>query len=199
VLVRAAAPATGLATDLRWQSLSVVGSVFQPDPGWLARVASIRAALAAGGPALCQVVARPWRFGSLYLQHGTGQLDALPEPQTLAAVLDAMLASGDERKWLRAITCPVLAMVGSEDVFTPMRHSHEVVEWVKHGVLVTITGAGHHAALEKPQEFLRVFAGFLERSHEFVSGPDDWADGDGDDGADGGEDVDYDELFGDKY
>ena len=105
-----------------------------------------------------------------------------------------MLSLSDQRKWLRAVNCPVLVAVGSDDLLTPLRYSHEIVEWVKQGlgVLVTITGGGHNAPLEKPDEFNRILIGFLERYASFSSSP--WALDDEDDGDSGADYVDFNDL-----
>jgi 3-oxoadipate enol-lactonase len=121
-------------------------------------------------------VAAPWLFGADFLTHQTARLEqalakaeATP-PEVLQHNIEYVLSFGDQRKWLRAIESPVLVAVGSEDVLTPMRYSHEMVEWVKPGlgVLVTITGAGHNAPIEKPDEFNRIVLGFLERAGSFT-------------------------------
>lgn len=121
-------------------------------------------------------MAVPWLFGSDFLTHQQARLElalakaeATP-PELLQKSIEYVLSFGDQRKWLRAILSPVLVAVGSEDLLTPMRYSHEIVEWVKPGlgVLVTITGAGHNAPLEKPDEFNRILLGFLERAKDFT-------------------------------
>lgn len=164
-----------------------------------AKVASVLAALEVGGPSLALKVATPWLWGSNTLETRTDWLAGLnaraerADPARLRASLEHVLSYGDQRKWLRAVQCPTLVMVGSDDALTPLRYSHEIVEWVKpgYGVLVTITGGGHNAPLEKPEEFNRVLFGFLTRYQEFKAGPAEWQDDDADDGA---EYHDYDDL-----
>ncbi|MFN3266792.1 MAG: alpha/beta fold hydrolase, partial [Deinococcales bacterium] len=116
-------------------------------------------------------------------------------PEVLQKNIEYILSFGDQRKWLRAIESPVLVAVGSEDVLTPMRYSHEIVEWVKPGlgVLVTITGAGHNAPLEKPEEFNRILLGFLERAKDFTKPL--WDNLEDENGDSGGEFLDYNELL----
>jgi 3-oxoadipate enol-lactonase len=165
-------------------SLCLADSLGKLDAPLEIKVRSILAALEAGGAGLAYTVAAPWLWGGAYLTAQREKLEAshakaagLPmEP--LRAALELVLSFGDRRKWLRAINSPVLVVVGSDDSLTPLRYSHEIVEWVKQGlgVLVTITGGGHNAPLERPDEFNRILTGFLERYQSFTSSP--WADDD---------------------
>ena len=175
-------------------SLCLVGSFTRLDAPLKLKLRSINAALEAGGVALASSVAAPWLWGSAYLYSN------IPEPlmlsgEALRNALEGTLSLGDQRKWLRAVNCPVLVAVGSDDLLTPLRYSHEIVEWVKQGlgVLVTISGGGHNAPLEKPDEFNRILMGFLERFASFTSSP--WAlDDDEDDGDSGADYVDFNDL-----
>ena len=178
----------------RTLSLCLVGSFTRLDAPLALKLRSINAGLEAGGVELASTVAAPWLWGSAYLYSNT------PEPLNLSSkqlhqALEGMLNIGDQRKWLRAVNCPVLVAVGSDDLLTPLRYSHEIVEWVKQGlgVLVTITGGGHNAPLEKPDEFNRILTGFLERYASFTSSP--WAiDDDEDDGDSGADYMDFNDL-----
>jgi 3-oxoadipate enol-lactonase len=165
-------------------SLCLADSLGKLDAPLEVKVRSVLAALEAGGAGLAYTVAAPWLWGSAYL---TTQLEKLKAAnakaamlpvEPLRAALEYVLSFGDRRKWLRAINSPVLVVVGSDDSLTPLRYSHEIVEWVKQGlgVLVTITGGGHNAPLERPDEFNRILTGFLERYASFTSSP--WADDD---------------------
>ncbi len=180
-------------------SLCLADSLGRLDAVLETKVRSVLAALEAGGPALAHTVAAPWLWGGAYLSTHAAKLEAtrvkaatLPS-DPLRHALEYVLSFGDQRKWLRALTCPVLVAVGSEDLLTPLRYSHEIVEWVKQGlgVLVTVTGGGHNAPLEKPDEFNRVLAGFLGRYASFTTSP--WAD-DEDDGDSGAEYHDFADL-----
>jgi 3-oxoadipate enol-lactonase len=160
----------------RIASLTLVDSLGKLDVPLEVKVRSVLAALDAGGAGLAYQVATPWLFGADFLTHAQERLQAAQARaaqmpvDVLRSSIEYVLALGDQRKWLRAIECPVLIMVGSDDSLTPMRYSHELVEWVKPGlgVLVTITGAGHNAPIEKPDEFNRILLGFLERSKDFT-------------------------------
>jgi pimeloyl-ACP methyl ester carboxylesterase len=171
-------------------TLTLVDSLGRMDAALETKVKSVLAALEVGGPTLAFTVAAPWLWGARTLQErgdwlaGLAQRAASTDPAPLHASLQFVLNFGDQRKWLRAVNCPTLVVVGTDDALTPMRYSHEIVEWIKpgYGVLITITGGGHNAPLEKPEEFNRILGGFLERYTEFVAGPEAWDDTD-DDGA----------------
>ncbi len=157
-------------------SLTLVDSLARVDAAFTTKINSVLAALAAGHSSLAYTVAVPWLFGADFLGQQAERLTAmhakaaLQPAEDLRGQLEYVLAFGDQRKFLRALESPVLVVVGSDDVLTPMRYSHEIVEWVKPGlgVLVTITGAGHNAPLEKPAEFNRIVMGFLERAKDFT-------------------------------
>lgn len=171
-------------------TLTLVDSLGRMDAALSAKVKSVLAALEVGGPTLAFTVAAPWLWGARTLEERGAWLSSLAQrassadPALLRASLEFVLDFGDQRKWLRAVNCPTLVVVGTDDALTPMRYSHEIVEWIKpgYGVLITITGGGHNAPLEKPEEFNRILGGFLERYTEFVAGPTDWDETE-DDGA----------------
>ncbi len=157
-------------------SLTLVDSLARLDIPLETKIRSVLAALEVGGSKLAYTVAVPWLFGADFLIQSKERLaaalaraESIPL-EVLKANLLYVLNFGDRRKMLRAIESPVLVLVGTDDVLTPMRYSHEIVEWVKPGlgVLVTITGAGHNAPLEKPNEFNRVLLGFLSRVGDFT-------------------------------
>jgi pimeloyl-ACP methyl ester carboxylesterase len=178
-------------------TLTLVDSLGRMDAALETKVRSVLAALEAGGPTLAFTVAAPWLWGARTLEERGDWLSSLAQrasstdPEPLRDSLRFVLNFGDQRKWLRAVNCPTLVVVGTDDALTPMRYSHEIVEWIKpgYGVLITITGGGHNAPLEKPEEFNRILGGFLERYTEFVAGPEGWDDTD-----DGAELHDYSDL-----
>jgi 3-oxoadipate enol-lactonase len=174
-------------------SLALADTLGKLDAVLEVKIRSLLAALSAGGSGLAFMVAMPWLWGAHYLEYSRDHLEHIKtlaagrDPAPTRIVLESILQFGDQRKYLRAIVCPVLVTVGTEDILTPMRYSHEIVEWVKPGlgVLVTITGGGHNAPLERPDEFNRVLVGFLGRYQDFIAGNgfDDLEDDSGDDGA----------------
>jgi aminoacrylate hydrolase len=168
-------------------SLCLADSLGKLDAPLEVKVRSVLAALEAGGGALAHTVAAPWLWGATYLSTQMEKLEVVRQRAATLPVepmrwaLEYVLNFGDRRKWLRAVNCPVLVAVGSDDNLTPLRYSHEIVEWVKQGlgVLVTITGGGHNAPLENPEEFNRILGGFLGRYQDFTSSP--WDDDDAED------------------
>ena len=174
-------------------TLTLADTYAKLDAALEVKISSVLAALEVGGPELAARVALPWLWGSYTLENSEGMTATLARASQASAAtirksLQGVLESGDQRKWLRALECPTLVVVGSDDNLTPLRYSHEIVEWVRSGlgVLITITGGGHNAPLERPEEWTRILAGFLERHKEFVAGPSDWdpdEDGSEDDGA----------------
>lgn len=185
------------AFPTRSLSLTLADSLGRLDAVLEIKIRSVLEALNVGGSALAFMVAMPWLWGAHYLEYSRDHLEHLKtlaasrDPAPTRMALESILQYGDQRKYLRAVECPVLVMVGSDDNLTPMRYSHEIVEWVKPGlgVLVTISGGGHNAPLESPDEFNRVLSGFLTRYQDFKAGSgfDELED-------DGAEYHDFDEL-----
>ena len=185
-------------------TLTLADTYAKMDAALEVKIQSLLAALEAGGPSLAARVALPWLWGAYTLEHTDRTTATLARAsqanaETVRLSLQGVLESGDQRKWLRVLECPTLVVVGSDDNLTPIRYSHEIVEWVRSGlgVLITITGGGHNAPLERPEEWTRILAGFLSRHKEFVAGPSEWEpDGDdADDSADdGAEFQDYGDL-----
>lgn len=159
-------------TPGRVLSLSLVASFLRLDPLLRATLRSWRAALDAGGPGLRFEVAAPWVWGRSFLEEQGEALAAYREaaaqadPRVIGWLIDGLLSLGDARKALRAFDGPVLAAVGHDDLLTPLRLSHEIVEWAGRGILVTIDRAGHGLPVERPEALARVVRGFLERQGE---------------------------------
>ena len=179
-------------------TLTLADTYAKLDAALEVKISSVLAALEAGGPSLAARVALPWLWGAYTLENSdrmtaTLARASLADPEMIRVSLQGVLKSGDQRKWLRALECPTLVVVGSDDSLTPIRYSHEIVEWVRAGlgVLITITGGGHNAPLERPEEWTSILAGFLSRHKEFVAGPSDW-EPDGEE--DGAEFQDYGDL-----
>ena len=71
------------------------------------------------------------------------------------------MADTDHRADLATIEVPTLVMVGSEDRVTPPKLSTQLAEGIPGAKLVKIAGAGHLANQERPEEFNRLVAHFL--------------------------------------
>jgi 3-oxoadipate enol-lactonase len=63
---------------------------------------------------------------------------------------------------LHAISAPTLVVVGEEDVATTPEEARIVHEAIAGSELVTITGAGHHCAVDNPAAVTDALARFLE-------------------------------------
>lgn len=72
--------------------------------------------------------------------------DARPAAFAAAAQVSAQY---DFRGW-KDIRCPVLAIRGNRDVFTPASDLERLTALVPHASLMTIPGCGHFANIEKP-------------------------------------------------
>jgi len=172
--------AVNLAVEKEALSLVWFSPFARVDAALRARLRALDWALDAGGVEGFVRVASPFFFGSLMLDRGQELIDAWAEGLDAGGLADwlaALLATGDERKWLRTLKdLPVMTVVGSEDVFTPMRYAHDVTEWIPdlHGILVTLEGAGHFSFWENPREAISISRGFIERYREFLEGPAEW-------------------------
>lgn len=168
----------------RIQSVTTIDSFARVDPMLKTVLQSWKAALLAGGSGLRYDVATPWVWGHSFLSERLDDILMLREiaemadPKVIGYLIDGLTGFDDARKSLRAFDGPLLAAVGQEDVLTPLRYSHEIVEWARHGVLVTLDKAGHASPLERPEAVVRVVRGFIERRHEFMKPL--WEGGNGD-------------------
>jgi len=172
--------AVRLAVEKEARSLVWFSPYARVDAALQARLRSLAWALEKGGVEGFVRVGAPLLFGSLMLDRGGELIEAWRaslSDEGLQRWVESLLEVGDERKWLRTLKeQPVLAVVGSEDVFTPMRYAHDVTEWIPelHGILVTLEGAGHFSFWENPREGISIARGFIERYREFLEGPAEW-------------------------
>lgn len=68
----------------------------------------------------------------------------------------------DGKALVSNIKVPVLVLVGSEDIMTPIKLSQEIESTITGSKLVIIEGAGHMLSLEKPDEVSHYIASFVE-------------------------------------
>jgi 3-oxoadipate enol-lactonase len=85
------------------------------------------------------------------------------DPRAWAASWDAM-AAFDVRERLGELAVPVLVIGGEEDESTPPPVCIELVEAIPDASLRIVRGAGHLAALERPDAYRPLIEGFLGRS-----------------------------------
>jgi pimeloyl-ACP methyl ester carboxylesterase len=80
----------------------------------------------------------------------------------IAGAISALMTRCDQTSLLASIHCPTLIVVGDEDAITPPALSEEMQRAIAGSELVMITGAGHMSNMERPDEFNRALARFLE-------------------------------------
>ena len=84
------------------------------------------------------------------------------KPVGAAAALRGMAQRRDQTDLLSKIDVPVLVLVGSEDAVTPPSDAEAMHALIDGSRLTVIEGAGHVSNLERPEEFDRALAEFLE-------------------------------------
>ncbi|MEX2542340.1 MAG: alpha/beta fold hydrolase [Trueperaceae bacterium] len=148
-------------------SVTTIDSFARVDTMLRTVLKSWRAALDSGGAALRFDVATPWVWGHSFLsEHATElagfrEVAAQADREAIGYLIDGLADSADERESLRAYRGPLLAVVGEEDLLTPLRYSHEILEWARHGTLVTVGKAGHAAPVERPEAVAPLVRNFI--------------------------------------
>lgn len=84
-------------------------------------------------------------------------------PQAFADQVAAILAQSDDvRHELRTISVPVLVVVGTQDILTPLADSEELVDSIPGAELIIIGGAAHGLMIDRAGAFNSAVLGFLE-------------------------------------
>lgn len=83
-------------------------------------------------------------------------------PEGAAAAMRGMALRRDQTDLLASIDVPVLILVGSEDIVTPPSDAEAMHALIEGSRLQVIEGAGHVSNVERPEEFDRALADFLE-------------------------------------
>ena len=83
--------------------------------------------------------------------------------QGIARALRGLAVRPDSTPLLLRIYCPVLVLVGSEDVLTPPAEAETMARAIPQAELEVIPAAGHLSNLEQPEVFTRLLADFLFR------------------------------------
>ncbi|WP_252502016.1 alpha/beta fold hydrolase [Sporosarcina sp. Marseille-Q4943] len=65
--------------------------------------------------------------------------------------LKAVMSREDQRRILSSVTCPVMIMVGKDDVVCPVPMSEYMASQIPHATLEIIEDAGHLITLEQPE------------------------------------------------
>lgn len=84
-------------------------------------------------------------------------------PDGLAAAQRGMAEREDVRSLLPSIRVPTLVVVGREDAISPVDEMRGIAETIPGAQFHIVDGAGHMAPLERPDDFNRVLAAFVER------------------------------------
>ena len=82
------------------------------------------------------------------------------EPDAYERQMEATIAF-DSRGRLHSISCPTLLVFGEDDVLTPMRFAHEMVQAIAGSRLVTLGGTGHGFIQTRGGEIADAVLGFL--------------------------------------
>ncbi|MGW1067537.1 alpha/beta fold hydrolase [Streptomyces aureus] len=83
------------------------------------------------------------------------------DPRGAAAALRGRAERPDYRDTLAAVECPVLIVVGADDVYTPVADAEAMRALVPHATLTVVDGAGHLPGAEQPGKFNAELLGFL--------------------------------------
>lgn len=78
------------------------------------------------------------------------------------AAIDLIGGRPDSTPMLASIAVPTMVVCGTADVIVPLAESRSMAAAIRGAVLHEMTGAGHLANLEKPQQFSTLLSDFLE-------------------------------------
>ena len=154
----------------RVKSVTTIDSLLSIDPLLRTTLRGWKSALTAGGPGLRFDVATPWVWGHSFLN---AHLDEVLAFRELAVAADSAavgyLIDGAEgfegaRDLWQSYKGPSLAVVGEEDLLTPVRYSQEIVKHAQQGRLVVLEKAGHAAPIERPEAVAKVVRSFLSQT-----------------------------------
>ncbi|MCC5954335.1 MAG: alpha/beta fold hydrolase [Acidimicrobiia bacterium] len=126
-------------------------------------------ALESGMGELSQQAAR-WLVGPRMLRRFRPAIDLLGPlamdipPEVFVAQIDAIVSMDDGvREELGGVAAPTLAIVGSQDILTPVGDSEEIVDLVPDAELAVVIGAAHGFMVEQAGAYNRTVLGFIER------------------------------------
>jgi pimeloyl-ACP methyl ester carboxylesterase len=86
-------------------------------------------------------------------------------PSAIASAQRAMAGRPDSSRLIERMNIPVLVIVGSEDSLTKVEESKAMSDKIPGSRLRVIEGAGHLSNVERPAEFNRALADFLDAIH----------------------------------
>jgi 3-oxoadipate enol-lactonase len=101
------------------------------------------------------------RFFPIFRTLGGIALNCTPE--AFAAQVDAILDADDDLRFeLGQIEAPVLILVGSQDILTPLADSEELSEHIPHARLAVVGGGAHGFMFEHAKQFNQAVLTFLD-------------------------------------
>jgi pimeloyl-ACP methyl ester carboxylesterase len=86
-----------------------------------------------------------------------------PSADELIAAVEALRDRPDDRAVVASLGVPLLVVVGDSDQMIPADAARSLADSAPDGSFELVEGAGHLVSVERPEEFNRVFAEFLER------------------------------------
>ncbi|MBU8807363.1 4-carboxymuconolactone decarboxylase [Mycolicibacterium goodii] len=141
-------------------TLMCTGATIGTAQEWRTRAATVRSS---GSDALVDTARQRW-FAPGFLDRqpdvANALLDGLRDThaESYALVCEA-LAAFDVTDRLPAITTPVLAIAGADDIPTPPECLRQIASGVQEGRLVVLSGVGHLAPVEAPAKVANLIAG----------------------------------------
>jgi 3-oxoadipate enol-lactonase len=84
------------------------------------------------------------------------------KPEAVLAAAQGIAARDNVLDAMRAVRCPTLILVGSEDVVTTPADAEQLASVIPNSSLVLIEGAGHMSNWEAPEQFNRAVRDFLD-------------------------------------
>ncbi|MHB9143751.1 MAG: alpha/beta fold hydrolase [Symbiobacteriia bacterium] len=152
-----------------FRSLTLVDAYAEADTMLKVKLQGWVAAMEAGGGPLRFDVATPWVWGRSFLNRSYEALRPFrdkamgisqqPAINLIRGAMDYSVAGE-----LGRITCPTLAVVGEEDLLTPLPYAEQIVRGIPGARLAVLGGAGHASLLEQPAEFNRLALAFLDEA-----------------------------------
>ena len=119
------------------------------------------------GPHLRALPRRPWGLNLAPVLIP----DAFRAGPASLAVASARVLRGDARDWMSHIEVPTLLVWGESDPLVPVHYAEEMQRHIRGSRLVVLPRAAHVAMWDRPDEFNRLVADFLEEVERTPRGP----------------------------
>lgn len=105
----------------------------------------------------------PARHGDAALMDDLGAMARQFDAATHERQIRALMTRPDAGETLRALTCPVLLVVGEDDGWSPPAQHHEIAAMTRDAQVRVIAGAGHFLPVERPAETVAAITGWLQQ------------------------------------